>query len=199
MRENRTYGSMRGGGGKTRTDNYGRFNRGRTTPPTLLERGLLGPRSYKYAAPTGAVTRVPRRETFVPGQAQAGRARRLNFLASPGTTGGAKSCTGAGSACAARPAVQITCNNSARFPLYGVGGGVRPMNQSMSAMNRGRSTTRPAALAALAGPAFGRLGASAAAVGGRIAAPAAAFCRILRFRPSSQPKPKLNIYSNPNS
>jgi hypothetical protein len=39
MRENRTYGSMRGGGGKTRTDNYGRFNRGRTTPPTLLFRG----------------------------------------------------------------------------------------------------------------------------------------------------------------
>jgi hypothetical protein len=53
MRENRTYGSMRGGGGKTRTDNYGRFNLGRTTPPTLLE--TAGRRlRYKHGAPTGA-------------------------------------------------------------------------------------------------------------------------------------------------
>jgi len=129
---------------------------------TELERGLVGPRFYKYAAPSGAGTRVPRCGTSVPGQAQAGRERRHNFLAFPAGSGWAKSLLGVSGARAARPAAQISCNNSARLPLYGTGGGVRPTKQSMNAMNRSCSSTRPVAFAALAGPALGRLGAGRA-------------------------------------
>ena len=65
MRENRTYGSMRGGGGKTRTDNYGRFNRGRTTPPTLLApmRAKIRARSSRSA---GALQKRPGPPAFRP-------------------------------------------------------------------------------------------------------------------------------------
>ena len=50
---------------------------------------------------------------------------------------------------AARAAVQILCNNSARFPRYGVDGELRPMKRSVNATFQARSTVLPVNLACI--------------------------------------------------
>jgi hypothetical protein len=86
-------------------------------------------------------------------------------------------------ACAARPAMPISCNNSARLPLYPVDGRVRRMKRSTNAMIRTRSNRRPVALAALAGPSSRRLGAAPAGSRCQIAGPARVLSQIPKPRP----------------
>jgi hypothetical protein len=123
-----------------------------------------------------------------PGQTQVGKARRPNFLVFPARSGRAKSPMGASGPCAARPAMLISRNNSARFPLYAVDGGVRRVKRNMNAMIRARAPMRLVALAALAGPSLRRLGAAPAGSGCRSMEPAGVLCQIPKPRPCFQPK-----------
>ena len=107
-----------------------------------------------------------------------GKARLPNFPPFPARSRGAKSPMGASGPCAARPAMLISCNISARFPPYGVDGGVRRTQGNMNTLVPTHSTMRPVALAALAGPSLRRLGAAPAAKGFRPAWAPAAFYQI---------------------